>query len=240
MTAPARRARRARRPRSRRPHRAQRGVAMFVVLMLVVMVSAAGIFVAKSTSLEIRSAGYVRQAGQTHYLAESGASSAYSQLRTRCSAYFNPYIRSLAATGTLPGCLPITTSRGNVTLPCYNFVMTDFDTLFAPLTTFAPRAGSGVSVTEGSFGTGSLTPSFKVTVTELAADVTPIRGSDLSSPSLTTLPMRYEIASLGYTDSLPMTAGGYAVPAGSPAIPITDVTVRGTEALRALTVIQCN
>jgi type II secretory pathway component PulK len=53
--------------------RDERGVAMFVVMMLVVMVSAAGVFVARSSALEIRSSGFVRMAGQTHYVTESGA-----------------------------------------------------------------------------------------------------------------------------------------------------------------------
>ncbi|MEZ4392022.1 MAG: hypothetical protein R3A48_13070 [Polyangiales bacterium] len=158
--------------------RGERGVAMFIVMMLVVMVSAAGVFVARSSALEIRSSGFVRMAGQTHYVTESGAVAVLAQLRRSCQSYFTPQLRQRALLGQIPQeeCRPVLTSRGNITQACYNFAITDFDAITSPNTVFRAATGAGTSRTEGSFGTTFIRPTFTVRVTELGADVTPQRG----------------------------------------------------------------
>jgi hypothetical protein len=214
--------------RRRRARRGERGVAMFVVMMLLMMVSAAGVFVTRSSSMEIRSSGYVRQSAQTHYVAEAGASSVMTRLRTTCGAYFNSNMRVQALT-SLPGCPQITTSRGAITPPCYTFYLTDFDVITSPQTLFTGASGTGTSRTAGSFGAGGLAPRFQVRVTELGADTSPQRGTDVSDPSLTVLPVRLLVESEGTTE-LDATLYG------------SDTTnaARGTETLRAITVIPCN
>ena len=108
----------------RRARRNQRGVAMFVVMMLLMMVSAGGVFVTRSSSLEIRSSGYVRQSAQTHYVAEAGASSVMTRLRSTCAAYFSSNLRARALAGGLASeCSTIITTRGPVTAPCYTFYL---------------------------------------------------------------------------------------------------------------------
>lgn len=216
------------RMKQRRARRAQRGVAMFVVMMLLMMVSAAGVFVTRSSSLEIRSSGYVRQSAQTHYVAEAGASSVMTRLRTACAAYFSSNMRVQALTG-LPGCPTITTSRGPITPPCYTFYLTDFDVITAPQTLFTGATGTGTSRTAGSFGQGGLAPRFQVRVTELGADTSPQRGTDVSDPSLVVLPVRLLVESEGTTE---LDSSLY----GSD----TTNVARGTETLRAITVIPCN
>lgn len=218
----------ARRPRRPSRRRSERGVAMFVVMMLVMMVSAAGVFVAKSSSLEIRSSGYVRQAAQTHYISESGASAVVARMRTNCGAYFNTFLRTRAM-AIAPECPRITTSRGDITPPCYAFLLNEFNVITSPQQLFRPATGSGSSRLDGSFGAGGLTPNFRVMVTELGADTAPRRGTDLSSPALTSMPMRYLVESTGSSELETATYGADAT---------NDA--RGTEQLRAVTVIQCN
>ncbi|MDB4928063.1 MAG: hypothetical protein JWM10_547 [Myxococcaceae bacterium] len=216
--------------RQRRARRGERGVAMFVVMMLLMMVSAAGVFVTRSSSMEIRSSGYVRQSAQTHYVAETGASSVMTRLRTACAAYFNSNMRVQALTpNALPGCPMILTSRGQITPPCYTFYLPDFDVITTPQTLFTNATGTGTSRSAGSFGGGGLGPRFQVRVTELGADTSPQRGADVSDPSLTVLPVRLLVESEGTTE-LDATLYG------------TDTTnaARGTETLRAITVIPCN
>lgn len=216
--------------RQHRVRRGQRGVAMFVVMMLLMMVSAAGVFVTRSSSLEIRSSGYVRQSAQTHYVAEAGASAVMTRLRTACAAYFSSNLRVRALTpGGIPGCPTITTSRGPITPPCYTFYLTDFDVITSPQTLFSGAVGTGTSRSAGSFGSGGLTPRFQVRVTELGADTSPQRGTDVSDPSLTVLPVRLLVESEGTTE---LSSSLYG----------TDSTniARGTESLRAITVIPCN
>lgn len=218
------------RVRRRVRRRQRRGVAMFVVMMLLMMVSAAGVFVTRSSSLEIRSSGYVRQAAQTHYVAEAGASAVMTRLRTACAAYFssNMRVQALSSAG-IPGCPTITTSRGPITPPCYTFYLNDFDPITTPQKIFSDALGTGTMRTAGSFGAGGLMPRFQVRVTELGADTSPQRGTDVSDPSLVVLPVRLLVESEGMTQ-LDSTLYG------------ADSTniARGTESLRAITVIPCN
>lgn len=214
-----------------RRRRGERGVAMFVVMMLVVMVSAAGVFVARSSALEIRSSGFVRMAGQTHYVTESGAVAVLAQMRRSCRSYFTPQLRQRALVGaiTQDECGRVLTARGYVTQPCYNFALTDFDALTSPNTVFRAAAGTGVGRTEGSFGTTFIRPTFSVRVTEIGAEVTPQRGMDVSDPALANMPTRFRIEANGLTSMDQATFGAD-----------TTNVARSTEALRAITVIQCN
>jgi hypothetical protein len=214
--------------RKRKTRRRERGVAMFVVMMLLMMVSAAGVFVTRSASMEIRSSGYVRQSAQTHYVTEAGASAVMTRLRTACGAYFSSNMRVQALTG-LPGCPTIMTSRGAITPPCYTFYLSDFDVITSPQRLFVDAAGTGTARTAGSFGAGGLTPRFTVRVTELGADTSPQRGTDVSDPSLTVLPVRLLVESEGTTELDSTLYGSDATNAA-----------RGTETIRAITVIPCN
>lgn len=212
--------------------RGERGVAMFVVMMLVVMVSAAGVFVARSSALEIRSSGFVRMAGQSHYVTESGAVAVVAQMRRACQSYFTQQLRQRALLGLIPQeqCPPVLTSRGNITQPCYNFALTDFDAITAPNTVFRAANGAGMSRTEGSFGTGFVQPMFTVRVTELGAEVMPQRGMDVSAHQLSSMPTRFRIEAFGRTSMDPTVFGSDQLANAA----------RSTEALRAVTVIQCN
>lgn len=205
---------------------------MFVVMMLVVMVSAAGVFVARSSALEIRSSGFVRMAGQTHYVTESGAVAVLAQMRRACQSYFTPQLRQRALLGVIPQeqCPLVVTSRGNITPPCYNFGINDFDAITAPNTLFRQATGAGTSRTEGSFGTSFIRPLFAVRVTDLGAEVAPQRGMDVSSHEIVRMPNRFRIESFGRTEMDPTVFGTDQ---------ITNAA-RSTEALRAITVIQCN
>ena len=58
----------------------ERGAALFVVVMVIVLLSAIGIFSVRAASLVDVSAGHNRQAVQTAYIAEFGARAAASEL----------------------------------------------------------------------------------------------------------------------------------------------------------------
>lgn len=204
---------------------------MFVVMAMVVMVTAAGVFVSRSSSLEIRSAGFIRQATQTHYINEGGAQAALVRMRTNCPAYFNSWMRMRAMQNLVPAleCPPVLTSRGNVTPPCYNFLLNDLDLAVAPNRVFAQPTGMGTSRTEGSFGISSLVPHVQVRVTEVGADTSPQRGMDMSDPSLQAMPMRYLFESTGTSQ---LDTAGYGAD--------TPNSARGSEQLRAVAVMRCN
>jgi hypothetical protein len=219
---------------------------MFLVLMIIVSVSAAGVFVANASSLELRSAGFVRQAGQTHYVTEAGASSALARMRGACRSYFTDYLRrqallsgsSTSTPAELRDCPRVTTyvtppGGGSrvatpVFLPCYTFLSRDFTTPMTFGSVFQSASGT-YPRTEGSLGTSGVQPVFRVVVTELGTDVSPTRGADQNQATVTTLPTRYEIASQGVTE---LDRASYGADLNNVA--------RGDESLRAIAVLQCN
>lgn len=148
----------------------EEGMAMLLVLMLIVMVSAAGVFAAQSTALEVRSAGYLRQAGQTHYVAESGLVAAIDEMRSNCQGYLGIMRANAATAATPPGLAAPPLS--------YRFYYDDFTTrvvtpggLFQP-----PTSGAGGLRVEGSLGTGLLQPGFVTTVTIIGDSLNPQVG----------------------------------------------------------------
>jgi len=61
-------------------HKRERGAALFVVVMVITLLTAVGIFAARSTSLVDAATGYGRQAAQTLALADHGAKLVASEL----------------------------------------------------------------------------------------------------------------------------------------------------------------
>ncbi len=67
-------------PNSPRQDRSQRGAALFVVVMVITLLTAVGLFAARSTSLVDAATGYARQAAQSTALADYGAQLVASEL----------------------------------------------------------------------------------------------------------------------------------------------------------------
>lgn len=216
--------------------RGQRGVAMFVVMMLIVMVSAAGVFVTRSSSLEIRSAGFVRQAGQTHYVAESGATSVIARLRLSCQSYVNDYLRrsALDSDTWTTGCPEVRVSASEVyRKPCYRFASSDPSILGTGGTIFDAAGGTGTAREPGSFGAGYLAPTFMATVTELYGDTSAAPGSDVGGSTFSeTLRQSRLMVDVTGTSELDRSLAAYSVDSNNVA--------RGAESLRAISVILCS
>jgi len=70
----------ARRRRERRARGEERGAALFIVVLVITLLTAIGIFAARAASLVDVAAGYDRQAVQTQYLAEYGLRSSTARL----------------------------------------------------------------------------------------------------------------------------------------------------------------
>jgi len=63
-----------------RSHQAERGAALFVVVMVITLLTAVGLFAVRSTSLVDAATGYARQAAQTTALADYGLQLVASEL----------------------------------------------------------------------------------------------------------------------------------------------------------------
>ncbi|NUP09352.1 MAG: hypothetical protein HOW73_25140 [Polyangiaceae bacterium] len=66
--------------RHRLSKRPRRGMTVFVVLLVIAMLGALGLFAARSSQLGVTNAGRYRQMVQTHYIAEAGLQGAVSEI----------------------------------------------------------------------------------------------------------------------------------------------------------------
>ena len=77
------------------------GAAMLIVLMVLMMTTATASFAIHSTTMEMRSAGYSRQAMQASYVAEGGAYASLAYIDSMgAQAAFIQYSRTTVPTGT--------------------------------------------------------------------------------------------------------------------------------------------
>jgi len=149
-------------------HRGEQGMAMLLVLLLIVMVTAAGVFASQSTASEIRSSGFFRQSAQTHYVAETGIIAPLDEMKTYCSAYVGIMRQRAQGTATPAGLAepPLT----------YPFYLDDFNNRVSTGSLFATPANAGGSSPEGSLGVGALAPGFRSDVTVVAEESRPQFG----------------------------------------------------------------
>lgn len=87
-----------------RRRRARRGVTVFVVLLVIGMLAAVGLFAARASQLGISNAGRHRQMMQTHFLSEMGLLGTVSELERDPVVYKNK-LNVAAATPPTPGAI---------------------------------------------------------------------------------------------------------------------------------------
>lgn len=151
-------------------------MALLLVLILIIMVSAAGVFAAQSGALEIRSSGFTRQAAQTHYVAETGAIAAMTAISYQCGMYSTEMERQAGLTMTPAGL--------REPVPTYSFGLLDFNpTTSGGASRVAPFAGSIYQARSGagpflagSFGPGLMEADFTTRVSRLYVATTPQFG----------------------------------------------------------------
>lgn len=100
----------------RAPRTAREGAAMLMVLMVLMMSTATATFAIHSTMMELRSAGYGRQAMQTSYVAEGAAYAGLAYMDAiGPQASFIQYSRTTVPAGTefVPGS-PTTQAASNI------------------------------------------------------------------------------------------------------------------------------
>lgn len=102
------------RPRSRSWRRTQRGAAIFVVILVLTILTAIGVFAARAAGLNQRASGYARQSTQTGYITEYGMTTV---IDTLFGPFGGPY-KDLVASGT-DHCHAVEgMDAGAGTLPC--------------------------------------------------------------------------------------------------------------------------
>jgi Tfp pilus assembly protein PilX len=111
--------------------RAQRGAAVFIVVMVLSLITAIGVFSMRSASLVDLASGYNRQSVQASFVAEYAARAAATYLET------NPKLA--ISTTRVPGCASAL-QTADINAPCNVIKMSLLATTMAPGTGTAPRA----------------------------------------------------------------------------------------------------
>lgn len=176
----------------------ERGAAVFIVVMVVTLLTAVGIFAIRSASLVDVASGYNRQGLQTEYVADYGVLLAAHELSTQAvSAY-----TSVAQSGT-DDCLATNdVNRTAVGEPfCYAFQSAELGQRFGPNGLFEASEGLPGTlidpVGEDKDDVENLEARFVVEMTE-AFQTGNVRGADLSSNQL--VPVQVTLSARGFVN----------------------------------------
>ena len=134
----------------------ERGAALFVVVMVITLLTAVGLFAVRSTSLVDAATGYARQAAQTTALADYGVQLVASELgQGRAERVFQlmdlrtQYCPSYDFTPALP-----------TPQPCYAFDYNQLETRVQQNTATAANGAANVIEYQSTTSDGSLGPKF--------------------------------------------------------------------------------
>jgi hypothetical protein len=180
----------------------ERGVAIFIVVMVLTMLSAIGVFAMKAASLATQSSGYDRQSTQNHLAAEYGMLAATTELgSSRSKGHVD---RLLSGTDTCAANRNVVVDAG--VLACYHLYAKDIQQNIAvPL--FDPAGGE--PIVPGSLGPKMLDGDFDVEITDPGPVGVLVPGDDLGKTK-----SRYMEVTLTATGQVrPIADGGSLNPA---------------------------
>lgn len=181
---PGRRTRRARR-------RSQRGITVYVVLLVIAMLSAVGVFASRSASLATAQSGYFRQSVQTHYVTELAVLTTMAALESDTPGYVAEMERHAeeltdpadpAAEGAITDWRKCRTFGENQR--CYKFGLEGIETRLGA-TLLQPKPDASPLGEPGSLGRANVEARFMVEATELAQVVAPIAGQRATDAPVT-------------------------------------------------------
>jgi hypothetical protein len=162
----------------RRARRRARGVTVYVVLLVIAMLSAVGVFATRSASLAVAQSGYFRQSVQTHYITEYALLATMAALETDTPGYVAEMeAHDLDEQGTVAGWRSCRTYGENQR--CYKFAKEGIETRLPGTNTLLadrPVTATDALDTPGSLGRAAVEANFVVEATELAQVVGPIVG----------------------------------------------------------------
>jgi len=206
----------------------QRGAAIFVVVMVLTMLTAIGVFAMRAASLTTTASGYDRQNTQNHYVGEYGLLGAVTELSTtRRSAYVDKMAKGVEKCSATKN-----VSDPGMGVPCYHLFANDVQRTVSDNFTGRPlfepsNAGAGTRLEPGSLGPAPLDGDFVVEMTDPGPVGTPVAGTDVGGG---TAKFRYLQVTL--------TSIGQVRPAGNPSACVANTAaVAGNETGRAFVVI---
>lgn len=158
-----------------RARRRERGASVFIVVLVVTMLTAIGVFAARSTRITTTAGGHARQMTQTHYLSEYGMKLSIAAFRGAPNAYRNQLVASPDGT-----CLAMATA---VDAKCMKLHPSSLEKQLFPVgQSQAPLVEKATASQTGSLGPAQLDAPFSVEVTNLV-EGRAAPGYDLSPTS---------------------------------------------------------
>jgi hypothetical protein len=190
----------------------QRGAAVFIVLLVVIMLTGIGVFATRAASLATLSSGFDRQMTQTHYITEYAVLTTTAELSTPRR---DIYIRQMAKQPDMQCTSVVNTSTGTAVrvsnATCYRFFYGDLENAMKS------NAGEGLNVLVnpysatptvqgGGLGFAPLQADFVIEMSDLGPSTPPIAGNDLTSAGAVNL--QYMTVTLNTTGQVrPLTTG---------------------------------
>ncbi|HEY2408073.1 MAG TPA: hypothetical protein VGI10_18830 [Polyangiaceae bacterium] len=151
-----------------RRHRSERGAAVFIVVMVITLLTAIGVFAARSTSLTDVAAGFEREAAQTSYISQLATNAVAAELGGGMANAYLIQMRSKPET-----CLA---NSGITTSPapyCYRLFKSDLDAR-------TPATGGEILLDPSSLSsTSGVSADFLVEMTDVGPAGKPIAGTDV-------------------------------------------------------------
>lgn len=165
--------RRARAPLARRRSN-ERGAAMFIVLMVIMILSAIGTFAISNARFEVQASGFMRQRAVSAEVTNFGAAAAMAEVSTAPAAY-TQRMRTSALTGEK--------CRANAGMavtpppPCFHLYLLDIE--FRTGTTVEHLFQRPTGGLPGSLGLDQLAGGFTVELTEPLDVIRPVAGAPI-------------------------------------------------------------
>jgi hypothetical protein len=160
--------------------RRARGMTVYIVLLVIAMLSAVGVFATRSASLAVAQSGYFRQSVQTHYVTEYAVLATLAAIETDTPGYIaemEAHTEEYQATEVGSEWRKCRTYGENQR--CYKFAKAGIESRLSGATLIADRPNDpgGEPLDEpGSLGRADVEANFMVEATELAQVVGPIAG----------------------------------------------------------------
>ena len=155
----------------------ERGAAVFVVVLVISLLSALGMFAVRSAMLTNLTAGYNRQMVQTHYMTEFALSLMASELGGTARQNYADEMWS----GKYPTLCAGGSTLTNAT--CFPVYYSDLQGRVQTYTAANVLLIPAVAGTPGSLGPAALEGDLRVELTDIHEAMPPVRGMDLTGTS---------------------------------------------------------
>jgi hypothetical protein len=152
----------------------ERGAAMFIVLLVVMILSAIGTFALSNARFEVQSSGFLRQRSVSMETTAFGAAAAMAEISSAPAAYLN---RMKAAGTTGEVCKANAGLATSPAPPCFRLYLLDIENRTGTTTSrlYQPAASGN----PGSLGLDRITGGFTVELTEPLDVIRPVPGAPI-------------------------------------------------------------